>query len=234
MNLLVAFAVSLKHKLRFEPYTDHPDIEQLIAHLDTFAQEATLDSEHHGSYPAKSMALKIGDYLGLTYTTSNPRQSIKRATRPLGNLPLEIITYLSAYIDDLVDTEQIHLSSHHSWASGALSGLNEVLVNTDRVANTPVPIAYSIAIAQITWLFVILLPFQLVGHLGWLTIPMPIAAAYVVLAILYIGHEVENPFGHDVNDLPLDLFCEQIAKDLEILTSKKRPNVSDFVRTDKN
>ena len=45
---------------------------------------------------------------------------------------------------------------------------------------------------------------------------------------------MENPFGHDVNDLPLDLFCEQIAKDLEILTSKKRPNVSDFVRTDKN
>lgn len=41
LNLITAFAVSLKRKLRFEPFTNYDDLEQLVAHLSTFAAEAT-------------------------------------------------------------------------------------------------------------------------------------------------------------------------------------------------
>lgn len=40
MNLLVAYAVALKHSLRFEPYAAYPDLQHLIGHLDTFAKAA--------------------------------------------------------------------------------------------------------------------------------------------------------------------------------------------------
>lgn len=40
INLINAFAVALKHRLRFEPATEYPDLDPLIAHLDTLAGRA--------------------------------------------------------------------------------------------------------------------------------------------------------------------------------------------------
>jgi ion channel-forming bestrophin family protein len=107
--------------------------------------------------------------------------------------------------------------------------LNDVLVNTERVCNTPLPIAYAIAIQQITWLYIIIMPFQLLDDLGWITIPATLAASAIILSILFIGREIENPFGNDVNDLPLDLFCAQIISDLEIISARPKPRRSDWI-----
>lgn len=52
-----------------------------------------------------------------------------------------------------------------------IASLNEVLTGTERVLDTPLPAAYSIAIAQISWIYVVLLPFQLYKFLHWTTIP---------------------------------------------------------------
>jgi putative membrane protein len=48
-----------------------------------------------------------GNYLGLSFAASNPRKVLKRARRPLGNLPLEILTYLAAFTDELVGSGQL-------------------------------------------------------------------------------------------------------------------------------
>jgi hypothetical protein len=45
------------------------------------------------------------------------------------------------------------------------------MTGAERVLNTPLPLAYSILISQITWIYVLVLPFQLFDQLGWLTIP---------------------------------------------------------------
>jgi predicted membrane chloride channel (bestrophin family) len=52
-----------------------------------------------------------------------------------------------------------------------LAQLNEVVTGSERVLDTPLPAAYSIAIAQIAWIYVLVLPFQLYDSLGWITIP---------------------------------------------------------------
>lgn len=54
-------------------------------------------------------------------------------------------------------------------------------------------------------------------------------AAYIILGLATIGSEIENPFGHDVNDLPLDTYCRQIAVELDIITARPAPNVEDFM-----
>lgn len=107
MNLLVAFAVSLKHKLRFEPYTDHEDLKNLVSHLDTFAQQATQETPET-ALPHKHNKLRAtGEYLGVSFAASNPRKAIKKAVRPLGNLPLEILSYLATFIDDIIEGGQL-------------------------------------------------------------------------------------------------------------------------------
>ncbi|KAF2815913.1 UPF0187-domain-containing protein [Mytilinidion resinicola] len=218
-NLIVAFAVALKHKLRFEPYAHYDDLKSLIGHLDTFAQAA---GACHTSNQKKQNLLKTtGEFLG----------ELKRAAVPLGNLPLEILSNLSAYIKELFTNGTFKVSIYQTQALNNLSTLNDVLTGTDRVLNTPLPIAYSIAISQITWVYVCMLPFQLYKTLEWVTIPATIVAAYIILGIALIGNEIENPFGNDVNDLPLDTFCEELRQDVAVITSKAPPKPRDYVKS---
>lgn len=101
LNMISAFAVALKHKLRFEPYVEYDDLYELIGHLDTFAKSA---------WPPELQTRKkfgtckrVGELLKIPMLRSNPRKELKRAKRPLGNLPLEILTYISSYINAIIE-----------------------------------------------------------------------------------------------------------------------------------
>ncbi|KAI1437085.1 Bestrophin, RFP-TM, chloride channel-domain-containing protein [Xylaria sp. CBS 124048] len=234
MNLLVAFAVSLKHKLRFEPYTHYEDLVDLVGHIDTLAKAAT-EAEDEALQPKRYSVFKsVGENLGLSFATSNPRKTLKRSNKPLGNLPLEILCYLTTYVDELCLNGQLPVPMQQTGAYNGLGQLHDVMVNAERILNTPLPLAYSIVISQITWLYVVLLPFQLYESLGYITIPATIFGSYIILAFLFIGHEIENPFGHDVNDLPLDLFCQQIVQDMETITSRPKTPASAILRHPRN
>ncbi|KAJ5182717.1 hypothetical protein N7492_000333 [Penicillium capsulatum] len=227
MNLILAFAVALKHKLRFEPDIGYEDLAGLVSHLDTFARDAHDRNVVHPR--AKSIWKSTGEYLGVSWAESNPRKLVKRSKKPLGHLPLEILSHLSAYIDSCVQIGNVPSTLHQGQLVTMTSTLNEVLTGTERVLDTPLPTAYSIAIAQIAWIYVLVLPFQLYDVLNWITIPASMVAAYIILGLATIGSEIENPFGQDVNDLPLDTYCRQIALELDIITATPPPNVDDFM-----
>lgn len=56
-------------------------------------------------------------------------------------------------------------------------------------------------------------------------------AGYIILGLAQIGRELENPFGQDVNDLPLDAYCQELANDIDALTSQPAPlNQDDWMR----
>jgi putative membrane protein len=79
-----------------------------------------------------------------------------------------------------------------------------------------------------------MLPFQLWDSLRWVTIPGTIFAAYIILGIAAIGREIENPFGMDVNDLPLDAYCDELAADIDVITSSPAPIAKDFIQRSEN
>jgi hypothetical protein len=115
-----------------------------------------------------------------------------------------------------------------------LSLFHDVLTGCDRVVHTPLAIAYTIAIHQITWLYILLLPFQLDTTLKWISIPACVFASYIILGFLFIGSELENPFGHDVNDLPLNDFCKTIAADIDVISSRAKPDVKSIIESKMN
>lgn len=236
MNLVVAFSVALKHRLRFEPYTCYDDIASLVSHLGTFAQAATTDDQDNAqrAFRRHGFFKSVGEYLGVSFAESNPRKVVKKAGRPLGNLPLEILSYLASYADEICVDGRLPIPMQQTTMYSNISVLNDALVGTERVLNTPLPIAYSIAIAQITWVYILVLPFQLLGTVGnqpWITIPATVVAAYIILGILFIGREIENPFGQDVNDLPLEAYCAQIAAEMDVIASRPKPRSSDWMES---
>lgn len=109
INLILAFAVALKHRLRFEPYAQYQDLAGLVNHIDTFAKEA--DDPTGGTPPKKTPWKVVGEYLGISFAESNPRKLLKRSKKPLGNMPLEIQTYLSAYFESKIVDGTLKLPS---------------------------------------------------------------------------------------------------------------------------
>lgn len=115
MNLILSFAISLKHKLRFEPDVGYEDLAGLVGHLDTFAKEA--HDRHVMEPPKKSVWKEAGEYLGVSFAESNPRKLIKRTKKPLGHLPLEILNHLAAYVDRTIANETLGCALHQGQAS---------------------------------------------------------------------------------------------------------------------
>jgi putative membrane protein len=81
LNLITAFALALKHKVRFEPYTHNEDLFDLVNHLDTYAKHA---GKPRTKTTRPNTWTKIKYLLRIAET--NPRKELKRAKRPLGNL----------------------------------------------------------------------------------------------------------------------------------------------------
>lgn len=166
LNLLVAFPYALKHRLQYEPYISYEDLRERINYLDTYAQTARSQDliEDHNMSKVK----RLGDYLGVPMLRDNPRAELKNATAPLGNLPLEILVHMQIFFDTAIAEGRLKGAPiYQMQCINSLQTLNDVMTGCDRILNTPLPLAYSICIAQITYTYIILLPFQIYAKLGW-------------------------------------------------------------------
>lgn len=111
-----------------------------------------------------------------------------------------------------------------------LNELSGVLAGCERIANTPVPFAYSLIVHRTVYLFCILLPFALVTDLHFMTPFVSVFISYTFLSLDTLAEELEDPFGTEDNDLPLDALCNGIEIDLREMSGdehkpeKMRPN----------
>jgi putative membrane protein len=79
---------------------------------------------------------------------------------------------------------------------------------------TPIPFAYAHHIKAFLVVFTLTAPFALVDQMRWAT---PFASALLAFALFGIDEiavEIEEPFGRDANDLPLDAVGATIARDV--------------------
>lgn len=82
----------------------------------------------------------------------------------------------------------------------------------ERIRNTPIPYSYSAFIKKFIFIYVITLPFGWVFSLGYFVVPIVPFILYVLASLELIAEEIENPFGEDANDLPVDQICDNIEK----------------------
>lgn len=94
------------------------------------------------------------------------------------------------------------------------------LTAMERIANTPIPISYSIHLKQVVTIYLFALPMTLVHELGWLTIPLVTTVAFVFMGIEGIADEIEMPFGTDSSALPLDIYCNDLREEVFYIIEK--------------
>lgn len=111
-----------------------------------------------------------------------------------------------------------------------LHDMSAVLSGCERIFTTPLPFAYSLILHRTVYLFCIMLPFALVVDLHFMTPFVSVLISYTFISLDTLAEELEDPFGEEDNDLPLDAICNTIEIDLlqmndtDVLPHKMTPD----------
>lgn len=136
--------------------------------------------------------------------------------KTMNNPPLEIAFWIGDYLQ-----QQYNRHCLNTYQLTAMQDLLNSMVDTlggcERILKTPMPLAYAIHLKQLLLIYCLLLPFQLVNNLGWWTGVIVALISFTLFGIEEIGIEIEDPFGHDENDLPLDAICSTMLRNIEDL-----------------
>lgn len=113
---------------------------------------------------------------------------------------------------------------HDLHKAGAISGDELIVLNAElqsftdicgaceRIKNTPIPFSYSVFLKKFIFFYVMTLPFGYVFSLGFYAVPVVTFIFYVLASLELIAEEIEEPFGVDANDLPMDKMVSNIKK----------------------
>lgn len=95
-----------------------------------------------------------------------------------------------------------------------LNQMSTIQGGCERISNTPIPYAYSLLLHRTVGIFCAVYPLLLIHDFGVLTLLFSIFTTYALLALDAIATELEDPFGTEDNDLPLNAICNAIEIDL--------------------
>jgi ion channel-forming bestrophin family protein len=132
------------------------------------------------------------------------------------NAPLKIAFWIEDYLQQQYQKGRVDLYQITAMNS-LLDEMVQSLSACERILKTPMPLAYAIHLKQLLLIYCLLLPFQLVGEIGFWTGPIVALIGFTLFGIEEIGIEIENPFGRDENDLPLDDICNTMGRNMEHL-----------------
>jgi len=138
---------------------------------------------------------------------------IMSAIKKANNVPNVILTLIYARIQTLFNKKEI-TGEQLIVIDTELHQYSSIQGACERIKNTPIPYSYSMYIKKFIFIFVITLPFGFVTSFGYFTILIVLMLFYVLVSIELIAEEIEDPFGHDINDLPTDQLADKIRKDV--------------------
>ena len=90
----------------------------------------------------------------------------------------------------------------------------------ERIRNTPIPFSYLLFIRKFIAAYTLTLPFGYAFSLGWLAVPVVVFIFYVLASLELIAEQIEEPFGSDAPDLPLQALCQQVEGDVQQILSR--------------
>ena len=98
-----------------------------------------------------------------------------------------------------------------------LQQFDDVLGACERIRNTPIPFSYSSYVKQFVVLYAFIMPFGLVKEFGYGTVIASMFTFFATMGLELLAGEIEEPFGTDINDLPLEDITGVIARDVRAI-----------------
>lgn len=171
-------------------------------------QHVCLTTRHIGYIHALRMHLRSEapwEILG-KYLSGEEIYSLRNTT----NIPNNILLRTAEIIANDCGLDCIYLAS----IDRTLNDINTAQGIMERIKNTPLPQQYATYPVILTHAFCLLLPLGLVDVLGWLTPLGSTLISLLLLMLVKIGDEMQNPFANTTNDIPLAALAQIIEIDL--------------------
>ncbi len=137
------------------------------------------------------------------------------ATTP-GHLPIYVASRIVAKVTEFERAGHIkemmfrNLDVH-------LNGLMDVCGACERIANTPFPFSYKAMLRTGLVLHFILAPWFTLSHMELSGIPVLLLVCLFLLGMELIDSHIEEPFGHDEDDLDLERYAETIGTNVKAI-----------------
>ncbi len=96
-----------------------------------------------------------------------------------------------------------------------LAILMDVCGACERILRTPIAKSYRVFARQCVWMFLLTFPWGIIAEFDLWTIPLTAIMAYFMLGLEIVAEHVEEPFGHDEDDLDLEGMCDGIRKSVQ-------------------
>lgn len=145
----------------------------------------------------------------------------RNITTPCNALLLEIGAWLHQHRQN--DLNYQNLNQY-------LNTISTIQGGCERISNTPIPFAYTLILHRTVYIFCAIYPLLIINNFGALSVLFSLFTTYALLALDAIAAELEDPFGCEDNDLPLNAICNAIEIDLRemvgdtLLPAKVRPD----------
>jgi putative membrane protein len=139
-----------------------------------------------------------------------------RRVTAAANPPAVLAHALSAWVRERQQAGELDAVTARA-LEGNVCSLVDTAANCERIGQTPIPFAYAVHIKQMLTLYLATLPFVLVPKMGLAAVFAVAGIAFGLVGIEEAGVEIEDPFGTDANDLPLEAFCASVAEDAKAL-----------------
>lgn len=101
-----------------------------------------------------------------------------------------------------------------------LDGFTNVCGACERIKNTPIPYSYTSFLKNFLVSYVITLPAGFVFSLGYFVVLAVPFIFFVLASLELIAESIENPFGTDTDDLPIDKIALNIEKNVKEILHK--------------
>ena len=93
----------------------------------------------------------------------------------------------------------------------------------ERIRNTPIPVSYSTYVNQLVLLFALVMPFGLAREFGYGAVLASMLTFFATMGLELLADEIEDPFGDDRNDLPLEAMTAVIVRDAHAILGDAAP-----------
>jgi len=100
-----------------------------------------------------------------------------------------------------------------------MTAFDDITGACERIRRTPIPMGYSSYIRQFILLYALVVPFAMATEYGYGTVLASMFLFFCTVGLELLATEIEEPFGNDRNDLPLDEIAERISNDVTELLS---------------
>lgn len=130
------------------------------------------------------------------------------------HIPNLIAAHLQAAITDMLRRGVIQ-GEQYRVLNDDVSNLTDVCGGCERIQKTPIPISYSVYIKRVILAYLVTMPLSMINSLHYYSIPMVMFTTYVIAGIELLAEEIEDPFGHDYNDLDTDGMAARVRSNVQ-------------------